>query len=343
MEGMRLGTLLVVAASACFQPRPPEGAPCNTGNECPAPLQCHAGTCQRMPGDSAVGDDAAIVDAPRDGAPACAPPSMLPPFPSPALVMSLSTADADGTPSLTADLLEIYIKSDRIGGLGGGDVWKATRASVGAAWDPPVNVTEVNSAASDVGTEVSPDGLTLYFSSNRAGGAGRLDFYVSTRPNRSAAWSAPVRIAELSSPESDEGIFVSPSGLVAYFHSDRDAATPGVYTIYRATRTSVQVPWSTPVRVAELDSGTGDENPWVTADDCTMYFQSERSGGDGSADIWVARRATPASPFGAVTNLSTINGAAYDADPWLSPDERTILFVSPRGAVGDYDVYEAAR
>jgi len=335
--------MLGAAASACFQPRPPEGAPCNAARECPTPLQCVAGTCQReLGGDGAI-DDARLDDVPPDGVPACAAPSMLPAFPSPTLVMSLSSVAGDGTPSLTADRLEIYFKSERAGGAGGGDIWKATRTSVTSAWSTPVNVGELNTAAEDVGTEVSPDGLTLYFSSSRSGGAGLLDLYVATRPTRSSAWSAPTRIAALSSPRDDEGIFVSASGLVAYFHSDRDAATAGVHTIYRASRSTLQAPWSTPVRLAELDSATGDENPWLTADDCTMYFQSGRSAATGNADVWMARRATPTSAFGSFTLVSDLNNDQYDADPWLTPDERYVMYVSLRGAVGDFDIYESTR
>ena len=75
-----------------------------------------------------------------------------------------------------------------------------------------------------------------------------------------------------------------------------------------------------------------------------MYYQSARAGSLGAQDLWVARRATPTSAFGAPMQVSTVNSMDSDADPLLSPDERSLMFVSNRaGGLGDYDVYEATR
>jgi len=343
-----LRTLSCVACSACFQPTPPAGGPCNEALECPAPLVCYSGTCQLTPplSDAPMMTDmetSADAPPPVDAAPACATPANLPSFGAATRVTALSGTTDEGTPSVTADGLELYFKSNRAGGKGMGDIWKSSRASAIAAWGAPVNVAELNTTAAEGSTEISPDGLTLYFSSDRTGSAGALDLWVATRPDRTSAWSAPTRIAALSSPRIDEGIYVSADGRVAYFQSDRDTATVDLKTIYRSTRASTQSAWSTPVKVTELDSGTGDENPWLTADDCTIYFQSVRAGGAGLADLWMARRPNPTSPFAAPVVLSGVNGTGFDADPLLSSNERYIMFVSNRVGLGGFDIYEASR
>src|SRR5438105_15439245 len=45
-----------------------------------------------------------------------------------------------------------------------------------AIWSAPVNLgSAINSSASDQGTALSPDGLSLYFTSNRTGGVSGFD------------------------------------------------------------------------------------------------------------------------------------------------------------------------
>jgi Tol biopolymer transport system component len=97
------------------------------------------------------------------------------------LAPELSSPAADNRPSLRHDGLEIFFYSARVGG-GGTDVWTATRDAVDAPWSTPVNLgAPVDTSFTDIHPYVSPDGATLYFSSNRTGGLGGLDLYVTTR------------------------------------------------------------------------------------------------------------------------------------------------------------------
>jgi hypothetical protein len=326
----------VVLLAACYRPTPPAGAPCSTTDLCPDPLQCVAGTCveRDVMIDAARGDAAIIRD---DGTSnACPVPSMAA-FSVPAVMASLSSAVGDGTPSMTEDRLELYFKSERTGVY---DLYVSKRQSVSVGWPAPVGVAELNSLAAETGVEISPDGLTLWFASDRAGGLGGLDIYMTTRPTRQSAWSAPVHVPALSSSSLEEGIMVAPSGLVAYLQSDRRGL--GRKEVFRAARTATSAPWSAPVLVDELADASG-ENPWVTADDCTIVYQSDRAGGLGSDDIWMATRPAPDQPFGVPTVVSSLSSTAYDADPQLTTDMNYALVVSLRGGPGSFDLFEAAR
>ena len=101
-----------------------------------------------------------------------------------ALVEALSSSTAvDGQPNLRRDGLEIFFFSNRSGGLGGNDIYAATRASTADPWSAPVNLgAAVNGTASETRPSLSWDGTTLYFGSDRAGGEGAADHYVTTRP-----------------------------------------------------------------------------------------------------------------------------------------------------------------
>src|SRR5213595_940848 len=73
-------------------------------------------------------------------------------------------------------------------------------------WSAPVNLGPViNSGASDQGPAISPDGLSLYFTSNRPGGlGGPFDMYVSHRASVNDPWGSLVNLSALNT-SSDEG------------------------------------------------------------------------------------------------------------------------------------------
>ncbi len=102
-------------------------------------------------------------------------------FSSATLVPTLNTAANDQRPNIRHDGLEIFFDSNRPGSAGS-DLWSATRASAYAAWTTPTNLgLVINSASTEGRPSISFDGSTLYFMSDRPGGSGGLDVYVTTR------------------------------------------------------------------------------------------------------------------------------------------------------------------
>ena len=84
--------------------------------------------------------------------------------------------------SLRKDSREIFFFSTRPGGLGGNDLWTSTRQSAHDAWSTPTNLgAPLSSSAADQQPSLSFDGRTLLFASNRAGGFGGTDIWMSTR------------------------------------------------------------------------------------------------------------------------------------------------------------------
>jgi len=104
---------------------------------------------------------------------------------TPTLVPELSGPFRDTRTTISRDQLTLFISSDvggRIGGIGGQDVWMSTRPSTESPWSTPVNLgAVVNSATFDGAPSISWDGTELYFFSDRAGGYGRNDLYVTRR------------------------------------------------------------------------------------------------------------------------------------------------------------------
>lgn len=84
--------------------------------------------------------------------------------------------------AIRRDGLEMLMSSDRPGGVGSFDLWVSTRETTRDAWSSPVNLgATVNSDAQDGDPAMSRDARTLYFNSDRPGGFGGQDLYVTTR------------------------------------------------------------------------------------------------------------------------------------------------------------------
>ncbi len=103
-------------------------------------------------------------------------------FGPPVLVSELSSPYRDTRTAIRRDGLEIILSTGRPGGVGSEDLWVSTRATTLDPWGTPVNLGPVvNSTAFDGAPALSFDGTTLYFFSERAGGFGKRDLYVTTR------------------------------------------------------------------------------------------------------------------------------------------------------------------
>jgi WD40-like Beta Propeller Repeat len=96
-------------------------------------------------------------------------------------VPELNTAFADAGAEVRHDGLEILIHSTRPGSLGL-DLWAATRDSTDDSFSEPINLgVPVNSVATDRDAGLSAKRTEMVLSSDRPGGFGMLDLYVSTR------------------------------------------------------------------------------------------------------------------------------------------------------------------
>ncbi len=114
-------------------------------------------------------------------------------FGSAMLVPELSSPSGDARPATRADGPELILHSNRPGppascptvspnSSGGQDLWVATRASNEDPWSCAVNLGPiVNSASNDLQADLSDDAEVLFFSSNRLGGFGSDDLWMSER------------------------------------------------------------------------------------------------------------------------------------------------------------------
>jgi hypothetical protein len=298
---------------------------------------CASVACQSIP-DWQLGNSpfVACADASDIACQSFGAPTAVSPIASP--------GDDDEKPTLTADLLQLYFLSTRAGGPGSGDVWQSLRASVADDWGTPTLVTAVSGTSRETSPAIASDGLTLWFGSDRSGGLGGLDIWVSNATNPTnqggdaAVWSVPTPVIELNSPEDEIPRPPGEHDLVMPVSRRPDAGFP--YQVFFADRPASGSPWNAPVPDLSVDNAGMNDDGFLTDDGLTLYFSSDRL--TGSQDLFVTERPTVTAPFAAPVALATLNTPTYaERDPWVSPDGHTIYFASDR--TGSLQIYSATR
>jgi outer membrane protein OmpA-like peptidoglycan-associated protein len=137
----------------------------------------------------------------------------------------------ESQPSISADGKTLYFVSDRPGGYGGYDIYKAMKNDNGE-WSAPVNLgPTINSIGNEKSPFIHPDGKTLYFSSDGWLGMGGYDIFYS-HLNDDGTWTKPVNIGyPINSPDDEVGFFVSTDGKKGYFASNK-LKGPGGWDVY---------------------------------------------------------------------------------------------------------------
>jgi hypothetical protein len=261
----------------------------------------------------------------------------------------------DLSPHLSSDGLALYFASTRPESQGGEDLWISRRSNRGEPWGPATNVgPTINTSANERSPALSSNRRLLFFATDRTGGSGGFDSWVSWRPDPrdDFGWQAPVNLGSgINSAATDAGpgFFERGDQRLArtanpqlYMASAR-AGGPGGLDIYVG---SVPGGWAgPPTLVAELSSPQADLTPALRRDGLEVFIASARPGSLGGFDLWRARRKSVHAPWSTPENLgSLINTEFLEAFPSLSSDGETLVFQSTRpGGFGGSDLYISAR
>jgi len=244
------------------------------------------------------------------------------------------------------DGLEMYVAADWPGGYGGYDGWVLKRTSAQADWGPAENLgPAVNTASYDCPFSISADGLVLYLQSDRPGGYGFVDLYVTTRATKDDPWGPAVNLGpKLNSSSWEYHPQISRDGLEFYFSSGRSGGY-GNFDIYVSRRATTNDPWGDPVNLGPpVNSRYCEVHLSLSADGLLLFFSDDsynppmRPGGYGLCDVWMTRRASLSDPWQTPVNLGPqVNGPAHEMAHYVSRDGRTLYFISSLdGSTWDY-------
>ncbi|HSE31341.1 MAG TPA: hypothetical protein VLA93_07165 [Pyrinomonadaceae bacterium] len=218
-------------------------------------------------------------------------------------------------------------------------------------WSAPVSLGPViNSASQDQQPAISKDGLSLYFASNRSGGFGGFDMYVSQRLSEEESWGTPINLGATVNTTANEGnpAFSRDEHLM-FFQSDRPGGLGGVdIWVSQREHTHDNFDWQAAVNLgAGVNSAAGDQAPSYFENNETgipqLYFASSRAGTLGGLDIFASEQLIDGS-FSAPVNITELNSVGGDSRPSITHDGLEIFFQSDRaGTTGGPDLWVSTR
>ena len=261
------------------------------------------------------------------------------PFGAPvALVGDGLVSGFDYAPTLTADELTLLFSSLRDDASTYAHIYAASRPSVASPFSAPAPITAVNGPTNDSDPALSADGLTLYFQSDRAGGT-MGDIYVATRAALVNAFGTPAPVANVNTADDETQPALDADGSL-WLSSTRDGGAGG-YDLYRAPSSAGG--FETPVAVTELNSPGDEWSATLSSDGLTIFFSSNRGGGAGAYDIYVATRASVGASFSAPTNVTELNTPENELPHWLSVDGCRLYLERSQNQGSSYEMYVATR
>jgi peptidoglycan-associated lipoprotein len=196
----------------------------------------------------------------------------------------------------------------------------------------------VNSSGYEWYPSIRADGLEMYFESDRPGGEGTYDIWVSTRATKEDDWGAPTNLGPpINTPDWQTTPCISADGLELYF-LDWD-----LWVVRRAT---VSDPWGEPEKDSLININTSNAgmSPGLSSDGLSLFLFSW----DDWIDLYVSTRPTKDDLWSEPVNLGpTVNGVNStweNRDPAISADGLVLIFSSDRdGGYGGRDLWMTRR
>jgi hypothetical protein len=141
----------------------------------------------------------------------------------------------EGSCSMSADGKTLFFVSDRKGGYGGRDLYKATLFADGS-WGNVKNLGDkINTKYDDDAPFIHPDGRTLIYSSCGLNSMGSYDIFRTTFNPADSSWSAPENLGyPINSPDRDSYYVLSADGKHGYYASGKEDGE-GLQDIYMVT------------------------------------------------------------------------------------------------------------
>ncbi|WP_439881627.1 OmpA family protein [Pontibacter sp. MBLB2868] len=153
-------------------------------------------------------------------------------------------------------------------------------------WGAPESISDkVNTHDFESDAFITPDGKTLYYSTNHYSAKGDLDIYMVQR-NKNGTWGEPKSLGQvINTPYDDDSPFLAQDGTL--FFSSKGHNTMGGFDIFSSKYDSVARRWSTPENMGTPINTPDDDTYYrLSPDGSYAYLSSYRIGGYGEKDIY---------------------------------------------------------
>ena len=220
-----------------------------------------------------------------------------------------------------------------------------------STWSEPVNLgSTINTTFNEQGPTLSNDELSLYFGSDRPGGIGGFDIWVSQRACKDCAWEAPLDLGPAVNTASDEtGPGLSVDGHLLFFRSTRPGGA-GLGDVFLSKRANPKddFGWGAPVALGPgVNTAAAEAGAEFlqSAEDGAANLYFNRAPPGGTADLYYAAITRDGETLGPAVLISELSDPiATDQGPTLRSDGREVFFFSTRpGGLGGADLWTSTR
>lgn len=207
----------------------------------------------------------------------------------------------------------------------------------------------INTSFRDYAPVISADGLMMIFTSRRPvtpkekqnNKQSTENIYSSNYDEKKKKWGVPqILAASVNQPGMhNSAIAISNDGQRMLLYRDDQSGKYG--DIYESILSGKK--WSEPVKLPEpVNSEYQESSASISPDGRTIYFVSERKGGQGKRDIWMCKRENN-EKWGRAINLGNdINTKEDEEGVFIHPDGKTLYFSSKgHKGEGEYDIFKS--
>ncbi|MDE3142827.1 MAG: PD40 domain-containing protein, partial [Bacteroidota bacterium] len=176
-------------------------------------------------------------------------------------------------------------------------------------WSEPENLgPNINSDYWDSSPSLSPDGRVLYFSSNRPGGFGKKDLYMSVRM-ANGKWGPAQNMGPTINSVGDEmAPYIHADNQTLYFTSDGLPGYGG--TDLFVCRKDLQGNWGKPENLGyPINTIENEGSICVSSNGLTAYYASDRADSRGGLDLYTFNLRDDIRPY----KTLYVRGKVFDA------------------------------
>lgn len=206
----------------------------------------------------------------------------------------VNSKDHDAVAAISADGQKFIVY---LGKRNGGDLFECVLS--GDVWSKPEDFGKnINTDFHESSACYAPDGRTLYFVSDKPGGFGKHDIYVSHMDDK-GKWGKPENLGEtINTKFNEEGVYMHPDGKTLYFSSEGHSSMGG-YDIFKSVYDVNTKQWSEPENLGyPVNTADNDVFFVISANGRHGYYTSS-TGEDsrGRRDLYMITFMGPEKPM----------------------------------------------
>lgn len=195
---------------------------------------------------------------------------------------NINTKYHDASISLSHDGTKLFLYKDRRDG----DLYMATLDKSDSTWKKPKSMGKnINSRYRETSISMTTSNDTVYFSSDRPGGFGGLDIYMSVK-DKKGKWGEAVNLGKtVNTPYNEDSPHIMPDGQLLYFSSEGHSSMGG-FDIFFANKTA-EGSWGSVYNMG-YPINTSDDDIYfvISADGMRGYYASVKGDTEGEKDIY---------------------------------------------------------